>query len=338
MKCYKIVFNKEGQKNNIGSYILLGIIFLIIILTIIFKIKGYNQLKDKINEIIKKKIEELNKDSQNNIDNNRKITKLKANKYSIKNNNRIKNNEEIIDNSYREIMKYSYKKKDLNYNDYELNSLSYCEALEKDKRTFFQYYCSLLRTTHILIFAFYTSSDYNSKLLKIIWFFFSFALYITVNALFFTESTIHKIYVDKGNFNFIYHIPHILYSTIISSIINILIKKLALSEKNILEIKKENENFKEKAKKELKNLIIKFVMFFVICYSLLIFFWYYLSCFCGIYKNTQFHLIIDASISFGLSLLSPFGINLITGIFRFISINLENKSLFFISKLFYYCY
>ena len=56
MKCYKIVFNKEGQKNNIGSYILLGIIFLIIILTIIFKIKGYNQLKDKINEIIKKKL------------------------------------------------------------------------------------------------------------------------------------------------------------------------------------------------------------------------------------------------------------------------------------------
>ena len=47
----------------------------------------------------------------------------------------------------------------------------------------------------------------------------------------------HKIYEDKGSFNFFYHIPQILYSTLISSVINMIIKNLSLSEKNVLEIK-----------------------------------------------------------------------------------------------------
>ena len=36
----------------------------------------------------------------------------------------------------------------------------------------------------------------------------------------------------------------------------------------------------------------------------------------AVYKNTQYQLIKDTLISFGLSLVYPFGINLIPGIFR----------------------
>ena len=83
----------------------------------------------------------------------------------------------------------------VNYNDYELNNLSYNEALKIDKRIFSQYYLSLLRTNHILIFSFYTSTDYNSKLIKIILFLFSFCLYFTTNALFFNDATIQLFYI-----------------------------------------------------------------------------------------------------------------------------------------------
>ena len=48
--------------------------------------------------------------------------------------------------------------------------------------------------------------------------------------------------------------------------------------------------------------------------------------FCAIYVNTQSHLIKDTLISFGLSLLYPFGIYLLPGIFRIPSIsNRKNK-------------
>ena len=49
-------------------------------------------------------------------------------------------------------------------------------------------------------------------------------------------------------------------------------------------------------------------------------FWYYITCFCGIYVNTQIHLITDTSISFALTLLYPFGIYLLPGILRIYSL------------------
>ena len=73
----------------------------------------------------------------------------------------------------------------INYNDIELNSLTYQEAKLIDKRKFFQYYLSLLKKSHYLIFTFYTSNDYNSKEIKICNFLFSFASHFTIYAFFF---------------------------------------------------------------------------------------------------------------------------------------------------------
>ena len=44
--------------------------------------------------------------------------------------------------------------KNNNYNDSEMNSLNYDDAKKHDKRNYCQYYISLLRTNHILIFFF----------------------------------------------------------------------------------------------------------------------------------------------------------------------------------------
>jgi hypothetical protein len=61
---------------------------------------------------------------------------------------------------------------------------------------------------------------------------------------------------------------------------------------------------------------IKFLFFFIINYLLLAFFWYFISCFCSVFINTQIILFSDTLISFGLSLLYPFGYYLIPGFFR----------------------
>ena len=87
------------------------------------------------------------------------------------------------------------------FNDSELNSMKFEEALKYDKRTFIKYYISLLRTKHLLLFAFMPSSDYNSGLLKKCISLFSFSLYYTINGLFFTNSTIHEIYEEKGKYD-----------------------------------------------------------------------------------------------------------------------------------------
>ena len=138
----------------------------------------------------------------------------------------------------------------------------------------------------------------------------------------------HKIYEDQGAFNFIFQIPQIIYSTMISNVINIIIKYLSLSQKNILEIKKEKTNFniKAKIKSVFKCLKKKFFLYFLLSFIILLFFWYYLGCFCAIYSNTQNHLFKDTAISFTLSLIYPLFLNLVPGFFRIPSLKLVNKN------------
>ena len=214
------------------------------------------------------------------------------------------------------------------YTDDELNDLPYNEAKKYDHRTFCLYYVSILKTSHDMIFTFCYNSDYNSKIIKIDLFIIGFALFFAMNALFFSDKTMHQIYEDEGSFNFVYQLPQIAYSSLISSIINILLKILALSQGLILDFKRQKEKKDlEKREKALDDkLKFKFILYFLLNTILLLFFWYYISMFCAIYVNTQLHLIKDTLISFGLSLFYPFGINLIAGIFRIPSLsNTKNK-------------
>ena len=210
----------------------------------------------------------------------------------------------------------------MNLNDYETNYLPYEKAIKTDTRTFCQYYLSLFRTKHLLVFSFYTKNGHNLKIIKIFLFFFSFIIHFTVNALFFNDSTMHQIYEDEGTFNFVYNLPQIIYSAIISGVINGLIKFLALSEKNIIELKniEKIENLNNSIKELFHTLKIKFTFFFIISFIILSTFGYYIICFCGVYINTQIHLIKDTVFSFTTSLIYPFGIYLLPAIFRSIAL------------------
>ena len=191
---------------------------------------------------------------------------------------------------------------------FEMNSLDYEEAIKLDNRNYFEYYISLIKYNHPILFSFSNYNDYNSRIIKMFLFFFSFCLDFTVNALFFSDDTMVKIYEDKGKFNFLYHIPQILYSTIIVKFIDALIRNFALSQDNITELKKdkEKERMEQKYKKIKSTLKIKFISFFISSFIVVMFFWYYITCFCGIYINTQDHLIKDSTISLATSLLIPF--------------------------------
>ena len=220
----------------------------------------------------------------------------------------------------------------------ELNNLQYIHALNFDKRTYCEYYFSLIKTKHLLFFSFLPLLDFNSRIIKMFLFFFSFSVAFTVNALFFSDKTMHKIYEDGGDFNFIYNIPQILYSSLISGFIDAIIKMLALSESNFIKFKKiksKNKNeLRKKADEILGKLKIKFVLLFIIILLLLVLFWFYLACFCAVYKNTQIHLIKDTLISFGTSMLYPIGIYLFPGIFRIIALKGKDRELMFnFSKL-----
>ena len=155
--------------------------------------------------------------------------------------------------------------------------------------------------------------------------------------MFFNDSTMHKIYLDNGQYYFVHQLPQKIISSIITYLIDIIIRTLSLSERNIISVKREGKmdvaiKLSIKVYKTLKN---KFSIFFIICFILLIFFWYYLGCFCAVYKNTQLFLFKDTCLSYLLSLLYPFGIYFIIAICRICSLSNKNNKricLYTISK------
>ena len=148
----------------------------------------------------------------------------------------------------------------------------------------------------------------------------------------------HNIYVKKGSFDFEYQLPKIIYSSLISIIINKLLKFLALTNDNILQLKRnrQSHSINKKGKGLIKKISIKFIFYFIISFVLLIFIWYYVSMFCVIYCNTQFHLINDTLISYVLSLVYPFGIYLLPGFFRIPALSdpgMKKECLYKLSKI-----
>ena len=152
LKCYKLLFSKSALINNIGSYLILIVIFLYIIFGIYFYMKEshliYGQInnilnkinldiynksnifkitlkKDSLAEMISKK-RNNNKYQKDNL--NKSNNKIDYSDHQIKENNLNFKNMNKIDN--KEIMKYKF------YFENEINHASYEEALEKDKRTY----------------------------------------------------------------------------------------------------------------------------------------------------------------------------------------------------------
>lgn len=86
MKCYRVLFIKDGISNNYGVYTIAPIIIIHILLVILFYLKGYFIVKNNINNIIIAKMSKSN------------INKLNKKKKKAKNQNII-NNEEIQNKS-----------------------------------------------------------------------------------------------------------------------------------------------------------------------------------------------------------------------------------------------
>ena len=297
-----------------------------------------NEIKEAKNSISLKSTEnsfkkDLLKDLKNT---NSKIFSLKTEniKEKEKQNQRFNllNKQKIMNEPYikklfsEASIKYEILKIIINPNENEINSYPYKIALRLDKRNYFQYYCSLIKTQHYLFFSFCPINDYNIRIIKIDLFFIDIALNYAINALFFNDDTMHQIY------------EQILYSTLISNLLSTVIKLPALTEDNVLDIKNlnRNENLEDKKNKIYKSLNIKFIIFCFINSFMLIIFFYYVACFCVIYKNTQMHLIKDSILSYCLSLIYPFIFYLIPGILRIPAINnINNKReiLYNISKL-----
>jgi hypothetical protein len=150
----------------------------------------------------------------------------------------------------------------LKKNDKELNEMNFKSAVRFDNRTFWVYYCSLLKDDHLLLRVM-NSTDYNSKVIKIYLFIYNFGLSYAVNGLFFDDEKIEQIFEEKGKFNLMNQLPLIIYSSIISIALFSILDYLALTEDSVLEVKRGKlaKIAQKKANDTLRASQIKFIFF-----------------------------------------------------------------------------
>ena len=212
--------------------------------------------------------------------------------------------------------------------DKELNFLDFEKALEIDKRTFWQYYFSLLKSNQLFFFTFWPSEDYNLFPMKVLLFIISISLDFTINTFFFSDKTMSNIYYDDGKFYYINQVPNIMYSSLVSLGIEIVLRKLSLSQSKILSIKaeKDPEKKRERAKNVQNILNITLIIFIATSSVLMLFFWYFISCFCAVFINSQTILIKDTFTSFAKSNALPFVFDFLLAVFRIPALRYDKKN------------
>ena len=250
--------------------------------------------------------------------------------------NNIKKEDKVIEN-YREnnsdyyisclIKNISFENRKAFLSESEIENLSYKDAREIENRNKSDYYFALLKEKNLIMSMLLNTTDYNISIVKVSLFVFNFNLTLTTNALFFDDEAIYEINQDQGYFNLSTQISRIIYSAIISSIINAIVEMFALSHEDIIQLR----NYKDlnEAKKFIPNLIKKLKFKYVLYFGTTIFFnivfFYYITAFCAIYSIIQTHMISDTLMSFLLTMSYSLILSMISSIIRISSLKKGNK-------------
>ena len=138
-----------------------------------------------------------------------------------------------------------------------------------------------------------------------------------------------SLYIYKGNTNTITNIPDIILSSLCCLIMNSILNFIFLDGHNIITILKD-KSLIASIKKKMK--IKSFVLFFASS-ALIILFWYYVSAFCVVFKNSQKNYFINVFITIIICNIWPFLTNLIVLGLSLFSFKYNSPCLYKISKI-----
>ena len=219
--------------------------------------------------------------------------------------------------------------------------MDYDDVIEKDNRTFFQYFNESIKEKQLIINTFFVVDNKKLRTIKIISFLLKMDFYLLFNGLIYNEEFLIKLYEDNNNNSFINFISryfeHLLYIFIIMKILDEFIECFFIEEKRLKGIFIRGKNELKKIKENLLIFIKKiekyYFIFILINYIITFLSMVYVSCFNDVYyyttiewiKSSLFFLIV-------IQIISVF-IILCETIVRYLGIKYRNEKLFKLSKI-----
>ena len=230
--------------------------------------------------------------------------------------------------------------------NYILNNYDYETAIKYESRTFWRILYIVMISKDNILNTFILKSPLESEPLRICLLIFVYTSDLALNTLFYFSDNISDKYHYTGKYLYWYtlfnNILISVISTILSMILNGILNLMADSKDDMEEeFKEEEKKLREdpkykvseerkaeilkKINKCLKKLKIKMTFFVIVDFIILLFFFYFVTAFCEVYKNTQTSWISDAVVSIIISFPIELAIALVITIIYFLSIKYKWK-------------
>jgi hypothetical protein len=273
-------------------------------------------------------------------------------------NNRYKDNK-LLKNIDYPLIHISAKNEE-NYKPFKsnhiLNNFDFTQAIEYEDRKFFRIFYIYLIKKEKLLNIIFLKPPLELLPLRAILFLFNYSCSIFLNSFFYFSDKISFKYRYHGKYKtllvLINNLTVSLSSTIISLILIVFFKFLTHSSRKIEKlfldeeiILRSDKKYKVKRKKKLlikysiqkilKSLEIKIVVFIIFEFLFILFFFYYVTAFCHVYKKTQVNWLLNSFSSFVISSLIAVSISFLLSIIYKISTKNKCKFLYCISIFFY---
>ena len=228
------------------------------------------------------------------------------------------------------------------FNEYlstDPNDLDFENVIEKDKRTFFEYFRETIKERQLIIKSFLITDNIKPKSIKIIVFLLNIIFCCLINGLIYNVEYLTELYhINNENFfSFIPRsIPRLIYTFFIVQILNQIIDCFFIEEKKLKGIFIRGKNNVRKIKREVIALIRKIdkniIIFIIISNIIFIFSWVYISCFNDVYFYTRKDWM-KSSLFFIISFqILSIIICFIETVIRYIGIKFQSEKLFKLSQ------
>ena len=239
---------------------------------------------------------------------------------------------------------------------YILDNYDYENALKYDKRIFWRIYYIILLSKENILNTFFFKAPLEIQSLRLSIFIFSYSCDFALNALFYLNDNISDKYHYQGENLYWFTLVNNLTISIFSTVISYLLVKtlnILTNSKDAIELlfrkqekllrKSQKYKVKIEDKKEIlknlgiiyKTLKIKIIFYISIEFSFLLFFLYYITAFCEVFKNTQISWLYDSFISFLLSIPIELLLSFTYALLYMTSINYRFETLYNIVLFFY---
>ena len=248
------------------------------------------------------------------------------------------------------------EKKEIMKSNHKLNIYNYDEAILYEQRSYFRIFFIYLISKDNLLNLIFFNPPLILRPLRICLFIFNYACDLALNALFYLSDNISDKYHYSGAnrlfFSLINNMTKAIVSTIVGFILLLIFESLSNSSNNIVKIFRTQDNLLKKdknykvsdetkikisneLKKILKCLKIKIICFSVFELIFILFFFYYVTAFCQVYKNTQVSWLLDSLSSYIISFFITLALSLIFALLYKISVRYKINIIYKISLLVY---